>query len=125
MKKKSNFNLRLMVYVIHGSQLLPEDHELLDQIKSESLIEPLDVLKDEWKIIYPLCEFCKNNGKTWHKRTQKKFISSSNDSEEEKNEGSKNKKGSYEPDLGSFEPDLGSFEPDLGSFKPRLILMFV
>ncbi|CAG8810753.1 1217_t:CDS:1, partial [Gigaspora rosea] len=107
-----------------GSQLLPEDHELSDQIsvrlnftcdspieatyfswrlkkfevcywcgESESLIEPLDILKDEWKIIYPLCGFCKNNGKTWHKRTQKKFISSNNDSEEGNNEGSKNKKG--------------------------------
>ncbi|CAG8846083.1 3280_t:CDS:1, partial [Racocetra persica] len=100
-----------------GSQLLLEDHELLDQIsvrlnltcdspiettyfswrlkkfdicywcgESENLIEPLDILKAEWKTIYPLCEFCKNNGKTWHKRAQKNFIlSNNNDSEEEGN----------------------------------------
>ncbi|CAG8626726.1 14620_t:CDS:2, partial [Dentiscutata heterogama] len=42
--------------------------------ESENLIEPLDTLKAEWKTIYPLCEFCKNNGKTWHKRAQKSFF---------------------------------------------------
>ncbi|CAG8843073.1 12545_t:CDS:2, partial [Gigaspora margarita] len=100
-----------------GSQLLPDDHELSNQIsvrlnltcdspiestyfswrskkidicywcgESENLIEPSDKLKSEWKIIYPLCEYCKNNGKTWHKRAQKKFISLNNsDSEEENN----------------------------------------
>ncbi|CAG8620202.1 14781_t:CDS:2, partial [Racocetra fulgida] len=88
-----------------GSQLLPEDHELLKHLsvklnitcnspieatyfswrlkkldicywcrESEDLIEPSDKLKAEWKTIYPLCAFCKENGKTWYKRAQKKFI---------------------------------------------------
>lgn len=51
--------------------------------ESEDLIEPSDKLKDEWKTIYPLCAFCKENGKTWYKRAQKKCIQlSSNDVEE-------------------------------------------
>ncbi|CAG8529580.1 10110_t:CDS:1, partial [Cetraspora pellucida] len=32
--------------------------------KSKNLIEPSDILKSEWKTIYPLCLFCKNNEKT-------------------------------------------------------------
>ncbi|CAG8656778.1 4147_t:CDS:1, partial [Dentiscutata heterogama] len=32
--------------------------------ESESLIKHFDILKSEWKTIYPLCSFCKNNEKT-------------------------------------------------------------
>ncbi|CAG8511439.1 7326_t:CDS:2 [Cetraspora pellucida] len=32
--------------------------------ESEDLVEPSDKLKAEWKTIYPLCAFCKENGKT-------------------------------------------------------------
>ncbi|CAG8790649.1 7448_t:CDS:2, partial [Racocetra persica] len=42
--------------------------------ESENLIEPSDKLKAEWKTIYPLCAFCKENGKTWHKRAQKNLF---------------------------------------------------
>ncbi|CAG8559872.1 42298_t:CDS:2 [Gigaspora margarita] len=92
------------LYYSCGSQLLPEDHELSEQLsirlnltcdspiestyfswrlkrfdicywcgESKNLIEPSDTLKGEWKTIYPLCSFCKNNGKTWYKRAPKKF----------------------------------------------------
>ncbi|CAG8603316.1 24619_t:CDS:2, partial [Racocetra persica] len=72
-----------------------KDHELSDQISIRLNLtydSPIESTYFSWrlkkfdKIIYPLCEYCKNNGKTWHKRTQKKIISSNNDSEEENNE---------------------------------------
>ncbi|RIB30489.1 hypothetical protein C2G38_2152406 [Gigaspora rosea] len=49
--------------------------------ESENLIEPSDKLKAEWKKIYPLCAFCKKNGKTWYKSAQCIQLSS-NDVEE-------------------------------------------
>lgn len=61
--------------------------------ESKNLIEPSDILKSEWKTIYPLCLFCKNNGKTWYKRAPKKFIQSSSTEESSKaNTTGKNKK---------------------------------
>ncbi|CAG8616230.1 13504_t:CDS:2, partial [Racocetra fulgida] len=60
--------------------------------ESKDLIEPSEMLKAEWKTIYPLCEFCKSSGKTWFKRAQKKFTPLNNsNNEEENNEGRKNK----------------------------------
>ncbi|CAG8711664.1 4440_t:CDS:1, partial [Racocetra persica] len=40
----------------------------------ENLLEPLDTLKAEWKTIYPLCEFYKNNGKHGTKEHKKNLF---------------------------------------------------
>ncbi|CAG8461193.1 11025_t:CDS:2 [Racocetra fulgida] len=61
--------------------------------ESEDLVEPSDKLKAEWKTIYPLCAFCKENGKTWYKRAQKKYIQlSSNDVEKNANSATSKKR---------------------------------
>ena len=63
--------------------------------ESIDLIEPSVTLKNEWKTIYPLCSFCKNNVKTWHKRAPKKFNQLSSTEESSKTNTTNKKQKTY------------------------------